>query len=296
MSTQSPKYSYGSTQVNLPSPLARQIKAWSRQWIPRSLLAEDGYESVPHITVKYGIKDTRPRAALKAALAPLGPIHATFGNVQTFTTNPDFDVVYLAIDSPELAAANKAVKDAVDCDDTHPVYQPHLTLAYVEKGKGNDLVGSEPFAGKEVVFESVLLSSRSGRKTAIALTGGKPVETDTRKGIGRLAIVWKGIDGEPDPKRMAADPDAGKWHEDKIKQLHRDHDEMFGGEAWKPKPAGKVGDYLKGDKVRKLYHHALETPVVLHPMNNNYATRAVYDSEKNEIGLNTNNYKSPPRS
>jgi DNA topoisomerase-1 len=207
---QLPKYEYASTQVNLPAPLARKIKSWVRQWVSKDILVDDGLEKNLHITVKYGITTDRPLAALRAALAPLGPVKARLGTIKVFDTNDGFDVLYLSVDSPDLVAANEAVRGAVSCDDTHPTYTPHITLAYVEKGKGYDVVGISPLSGEFVTFDVVTVSSKSGRQSSIRMTGEKMKEKPTvKKGIGMIAVALRKAHDVSQEKR---DGD-GKWTE-----------------------------------------------------------------------------------
>jgi len=48
-----------------------------------------------------------------------------------------------------------------------PVYKPHITIAYVKKGKCKDLIGNKDFKGKGFKAQDMLFSSKSGRKTTI---------------------------------------------------------------------------------------------------------------------------------
>lgn len=55
---ENPNRDYASTQVNLSGDVADAVKQEAAK-IPDDVLAEDGRESQPHITVKYGLKDDK---------------------------------------------------------------------------------------------------------------------------------------------------------------------------------------------------------------------------------------------
>jgi 2'-5' RNA ligase/DNA-directed RNA polymerase subunit RPC12/RpoP len=162
------RYEFASTQVDLPGAIAGQVKLWAKNWIPDDLLAADGREEDPHITVKYGLHSDNV-GPVEEALRGMGPIVATLGAVKAFTTNPDFDVLYLEVQSPGLREANARIKQGCVCTDTHPVYRPHATLAYVRKGAGAPLLGAEPFAGEPISFRRIVLMCRDGERRGVTL-------------------------------------------------------------------------------------------------------------------------------
>jgi hypothetical protein len=49
-------HDYSSTQLDLPAPLASQVQALGQSIPDTDLLAEDGREDQPHVTVKYGLE------------------------------------------------------------------------------------------------------------------------------------------------------------------------------------------------------------------------------------------------
>jgi len=164
-------YSYASTQVNLPEPLASQITDWAAANIPvDSLHDESQGQDVPHITVKYGILDDSP-ASSEAALRFTGPIQATLRNMKVFRFSPSYDVLVIAVDSPDLHNANSTIKAVVPTVDTFPTYDPHVTVAYVKKGEGEAFDGNGEFSGQNLQFGSVIFSSKDGEEYEIPLNG-----------------------------------------------------------------------------------------------------------------------------
>jgi 2'-5' RNA ligase len=162
------EYKFSSTQVNLPKDVADQITAFAKR-ISDKDLAEDGREDEPHITLKYGLHGADPKF-VQEALAGEGPIKVKFGKVSLFE-NPDFDVVKVDVDSPDLHRLNKKVAESQPVTDTHPEYKPHATIAYLKKGKGEKYAGNNFLEGKTVTLDHVTFSGRDGDRVEIPLTG-----------------------------------------------------------------------------------------------------------------------------
>src|SRR6185503_7758125 len=85
-------HTFSSTQVDLPDSLADAVRSL-QVLIPPDHLTADGYEKRPHVTVKYGIHDTSPKAA-SALVSNTGPITMTLGPTGVFEAD-DYDVVYV---------------------------------------------------------------------------------------------------------------------------------------------------------------------------------------------------------
>lgn len=173
---ETPKHDFSSTQVELPAAMAsRVLKIGSR--IPKNLLADDGVEMEPHITVKYGLHDESPEE-VRRLLEGEGPVKVTVQGASIFD-NPEFDVVKLDVDSPDLHRLNKKIANAMPHTDTHPDYTPHVTIAYVKKGEGKKLaqsIGAE-LKGSKIVMDSVTFSSKNGKKTPLPLGSADHIPT-----------------------------------------------------------------------------------------------------------------------
>ena len=197
---------FSSTQVNFPDPEAGYVRAYAAG-IPDEGLAEDGREDEVHITVKYGLHTADPEAVRKA-VSGFGPVTATLGRVTLFNTNPDFDVVKIDVNSGGLAKLNKIIAGCTACTDTHPVYHPHCTLAYVKKGLGEEYVGDPSFEGMKIEFTQIVFSGKDHKDTVIPLGRQKPVEAFEAATMPRLGKI----------------PPAGWWTGEKILPLTDAHD------------------------------------------------------------------------
>src|SRR4051812_49300035 len=152
-----------STQINLPLSF-RQAFTPATMAIPNDHLSEDGRETEPHVTVKYGLHEEDPKTTAEA-LKGGAPIDAPLGKVSIFS-NDKFDVVKIGVTSHDLHRLNKKISKLPHTD-SHPDYNPHLTLAYVKPGLGDKYKGRsiKGLTGKDVSFGHVIFSSKNRVKT-----------------------------------------------------------------------------------------------------------------------------------
>lgn len=169
-----PPYRYGYTQVTLTGALADAITALSNS-IAEDDLAEKGRETIPHVTIKYGLTDTGPRtlAELRAICASEPAITVRCGPTAVFNaaeTGEDYDVVIVPIESAGLRRLNSLIALLLPCVDTHPTYKPHATLAYVRASRGSAYAGRDDVDGQEATIDHIMLSARDGTQTVLPLS------------------------------------------------------------------------------------------------------------------------------
>lgn len=152
-------YKYATTDIAPPAEMADFIWDWNKLNIPEDVLVIDeddgkGREREPHVTVKYGLLAQEVPDELRQIAKNTPPFPVYLGRVSLFR-NSAFDVVKLDVESPGLRELNRRVSQALPHEDTHPVYHPHLTLAYVEKGTCEHLVDDDPFKAEGVQREFI---------------------------------------------------------------------------------------------------------------------------------------------
>lgn len=173
------EFDYSSTQLDLPVEVAQEIKDFGKK-IPDTELVKDptanydaqktGLETDPHITVLYGL-DTTNEADVRSIVESSGPIEVTLGDVSIFE-NEDYDVVKVGVEGEALNALNKQLDEALKTPGkTFDEYQPHVTIAYVQKGQGAKYVGDTTFKGQKITLNELTFSSKDGSKTNIKLLG-----------------------------------------------------------------------------------------------------------------------------
>lgn len=161
------KHRFSSTQFNIKGDLKKRILAFGRA-IPAGMLSDDGgWEDEPHVTVKFGIHSNR-MGKLKEALRGFGEFEVTLGKTSRFRAK-DKDVLKIAVTGRRLHDLNKLIADTVECTDTYPVYQPHVTIACMQPGTARDWVGRDDFDGEKIRVSEVVFSNKTRRHTPISL-------------------------------------------------------------------------------------------------------------------------------
>lgn len=165
------KYSFSSVHVNLPEALANDIIRWGRENIPESEIFKDpedpsfGREDEIHVTVLYGLHSDSAQDTKKVLLTQK-PFTIELGKISIFS-HEKFDVIKIDIHSPELHKLNKKMTDCVTYTNKFKEYTPHVTIAYVKKGKGWKYSGKTEFNEKMFEANEVCFSSRAGKKIKI---------------------------------------------------------------------------------------------------------------------------------
>ena len=165
-------HDYSCVMIKLPEELAQKIIAWGKANIADKDLYVDGdggkgREEEIHVTVKYGLTAAHPNDRLKEVFNKTPPFDLSLRPVSLFK-NDDFDVVKLEVHSPYLMALNRNVHAVAEAPgDKHPVYNPHVTVAYVKPGRGDRLEGQSPF--DDSVKLGVTSIEKEGQFTAKAV-------------------------------------------------------------------------------------------------------------------------------
>lgn len=89
-----------------------------------------GLEAQPHITVLYGFHTNLFRDVLNTV--NLKPVSYRLDKISSFN-NKQFDVLKFDVSSPDLHVLNSESKK-LEYTNRYPIYQPHLTIAYLQPG------------------------------------------------------------------------------------------------------------------------------------------------------------------
>lgn len=175
-------YDKSSTQINFPEALANKVMSWCKKNVPEEELYKgeegksDSYgpkyarEDQIHTTLLYGIDDPDSKC-VEDIIEKDGtkPFPIKLGNITAFTTKPNYDVLKIEIESPELHRLNKVIKNTLNVKINFGDYRSHTTIAYLKKGFAEKYINDDHF--KDVIFttDEITFSSKNGKKTKIKL-------------------------------------------------------------------------------------------------------------------------------
>lgn len=195
---------FSSVQVNFPQWIAEQVYAWGEKHISDDEIYIDvenmhfGREDEIHVTVLYGLHADTPQQT-RELFADVKPFEITLGEIGVFTNSNMFDVVKIEVISDELLWLNEHMRRSMPHTSKFPVYDPHVTIAYVKNGKGERYAGTKMFHGVKVPVNCVTFSSRNNFQTYISL-GASGCKDIVRSTPGTRQSPPEG----PDPRTPAA--------------------------------------------------------------------------------------------
>ena len=169
---------YACVMADIPKEISQEIVEWGvRQINDSDLYTENnlGRELDSHITIKYGIISDDVKQVEKL-FKGIKQFKATLGDVKHFSPEGrEFDVLTVSVESKDLSDMNGKITKELKCATGLPSdeYHPHITIAYIKKGKCKDLYGNKEFVGKEITIDSVEFSPVEGDKTTIELGNKK---------------------------------------------------------------------------------------------------------------------------
>ena len=173
------QHEFSSTQFDLPWEISNLIREFAMETIDPADLAEDGFENQPHITVKYGLHIDDPKP-LDSLLQSQGPIAVRIGKLSYFSGS-EYDVLIFDVESDGLRELNRKIASAIPCTDTHPVYHPHVTVAYLNPGAAvNYLNVNNYIEGMSIVFDYLTFSNKYRDRFSIHLDGSVQFDESSR--------------------------------------------------------------------------------------------------------------------
>ena len=156
----------------MPPGLADTIRHWGSANIPEDYIyGQDGKgrDKSPHVTVQHGIVSEDP-SEIEKMLSEASPVPVELGKISIFRRDDrPYDVVKIEVASPDLMALNETIKANLEVNDTFKDYKPHVTIAYVKKGSGDNYDGDESFCGSEAVLDTVLLAGKGQKDKRLRL-------------------------------------------------------------------------------------------------------------------------------
>jgi len=155
----------GCLMLSFPEDLGDAIQAWGKSKIPESALTNDGFEKYAHCTILYGFSQITRFNEVKEylessfGLTDKSKLKVKLGEVKRFKC-PEYDVLYIAVeDCMNLHQMHFSLKDKFHVKTSYATYNPHATIAYVQKGACPELDGCKLFDGLEVECNQITYST-----------------------------------------------------------------------------------------------------------------------------------------
>ena len=160
---------YGCLMALVEGSAAQKILNVNKRIVNDNILytegTEYGREKEPHTTIKYGFQPDLNELEIRQLLKGIKPFTIKLIGLSTFD-GEKYDVVKFDVQSSVLSDLHEKC-NAFPNHDEHPIYHPHLTLAYVQKksfsAKRENLQLSIP-------IETIYYSSPRGEKSYFKLS------------------------------------------------------------------------------------------------------------------------------
>ena len=156
---------YASTHVTLTGAAARKLRALAAK-VADADLGDDGREADPHVTARYGLHVDSP-APVVEVVRGFGPVAVRLGRLNAFR-GAEYDVIYAEVDSPDLHRLNAALGELPHTD-THSVYTPHATVAYVKAGLADKYLATLGAVDEAVTVDSLTFSTAKRARVDVPL-------------------------------------------------------------------------------------------------------------------------------
>ena len=140
MITENRHNEFGCLMAMIEPTRGPHIIKFGRTVIPPQILYTDpndssyGYDDEPHITAKYGYSPDLTKVNLATILQGIKPFIVKLSGLTQFQ-NEKYDVVKFDVEPNEVLTEIRRRCDCYKNEDKYPDYKPHMTLAYVQKGK-----------------------------------------------------------------------------------------------------------------------------------------------------------------
>ena len=116
-----------------------------------------GREKNIHLTILGNLEEIS-NDKLKSAIGRESAIECRMGSIGVFTNNSKYDVVYIEVVGDCVRELNTNLSLSIRNSNRFPVYIPHITIAYVKKGRGDRFLDDRYFSGQKFKVEQVVLS------------------------------------------------------------------------------------------------------------------------------------------
>jgi 2'-5' RNA ligase len=167
-------YDFSSVHIDLPKSLADEIMAWGKKHIHDNDIFVSqsdpnfGREDEIHATVLYGIHSDKSDQ-VRELVKDEKPLSVKLDKIEVFDNPPNFDVVVIKVVSEDMNRLNTLFSQKIKHTNKYKEFRPHVTVAYVKKGKGYKHKKVKDWIGREFKANYLVFSSTKGTKEKIFL-------------------------------------------------------------------------------------------------------------------------------
>lgn len=168
------KYKSCSSQIEIPGFISKEAMSLAMK-IDKNITLET--EKDFHVTIKYGIIEINPDMVRKM-VEKVKPFYITFGKIGVFEKE-DEDVVFVevkdSVGSGGLVQLRRILDNLEEKDaPKYAKFVPHMTIAYVKKGEGNQFKGMPvTMTGGNLAVSEIQYCTKNGLKYVCPLKSGK---------------------------------------------------------------------------------------------------------------------------
>ena len=183
----------GCLMAMVPKETSNTILQFTKQLINEDDLYlegnEYGLETEGHVTIRYGYLKDLNELEIRQLLKGQKPFMMEIFGLDKFTNDPKYDVAMFKVSSPVLKRLNELSSKHLN-EDNYTEYTPHLTLAYVQKGKFPHI---KEGLRLKIPVDTICYSPISGDKSYFNLNEGN-IHHDVDAQISRLEQEWDRLD------------------------------------------------------------------------------------------------------
>lgn len=168
------EHKYSSIMAELPEYLCDEIISWGFDHIPNEYLIDNpenptfGREDDCHITLLNGMEFDDPRN-VESCFHDEKSFKCKLGEMHLFTRSDLFDVLVIHVESNNLHRLNAKLRKYIITKEQHIDFIPHVTIAFLKKGKGEEFIKNKTFQGLTFDVNEFVFSTKLHQKTIIPL-------------------------------------------------------------------------------------------------------------------------------
>lgn len=139
--------------------------------IPEEELYVDGgvsREKESHVTLLYGIAHNDPKKITKL-VENRAPVDFALKQTALMPTDKPFDILIVEVEGENVKPLHDLLFNSQPNENEHPVFKPHLTLAYLKKGVAAKYVGDSRFKDMAFSVPEITFVNSAGERTEIPL-------------------------------------------------------------------------------------------------------------------------------